>query len=79
MQQLMGILRRQHTAYMSQNGHFTNGIWASRKTGAYVNFALLIANGWLPGGSWRKFGSDAPELSRVATRVHTMVPSSCTA
>jgi hypothetical protein len=64
-QQQMGVLRRQLTAYMSRSGLFAHGIWASRKPGANISVALLIANGWRPDGWWREVGSDTPELCRV--------------
>jgi hAT family C-terminal dimerisation region len=77
VQQRIGVLRRQLTACMSRSGLFANGIWASRKPGANVSVALLIANGWLPDGWWREVSSGTPELCRVATRVLAMVQSSC--
>jgi hAT family C-terminal dimerisation region len=76
VQQRMGVPRRQLTAYMSRGGLVANGIWASLKPGANVSVALLIANGWLPDGCWREFGSDTPELCQAATGLLGMVPSS---
>jgi hypothetical protein len=55
---------------------FRQSIWASRKPGANVSVALLIANGWRPDGWWREVGSDTPDLCRVATEVLAVVPSS---
>jgi hAT family C-terminal dimerisation region len=75
-QQRKGVLRRQLTAYVSRSGLFANGICGSRKPGANVSVSLLIANGWRPDGWWREFGSDTPELCRVATRFLAMVLSS---
>jgi hypothetical protein len=76
VQQRVSVLRRQLTMYMSWSGLFANGVWASRKPGANVSVALLIANGWRPDGWWREVGSDTPEPCQVATRVLAIVPSS---
>jgi hypothetical protein len=46
----MVVLHRLLTAYVFWGDLFANGIWASRKPGANVSVALLIANGWRPDG-----------------------------